>query len=988
MPGAAVLREPLLELRAGAQRLDRQASLHHIAAAPLDGGHYLIQFDAPLTPAQRDQLAARGIALGAYLPEHAYLVALPAGFALRDRLADLGFVSYVGEWRPEWKLDPDIGRHEFSTPQRQAMAAAGELAVMITLFDGARADAVVDAVAAQFGVVHYVEAEGDAAVVSATLSAADLPMLAELPQVQFIEEAPELTFRNSTTRWIVQSNVTNVTPLYDNGIHGENQIVGIMDGEIDTAHCSFSDVNPIGPSHRKILAYNAPDGNDSHGTHVGGTACGDANTNTDTRGIAYLGKLVYDTIPSFTDAGMYNVLLQHHNQGARLHTNSWGNDGTTNYDGLCRGVDRFSYDREDSLVLFAVTNLSALKNPENAKNLLAVGASRDTPSQAQHCSGGVGPTADGRRKPEIYAPGCSTVSSRVNTACLTTALTGTSMASPAVAGTAMLVRQYFTDGYYPSGAATPADAFTPTGALVKATLINASVDMTSISGYPSNLEGWGRVLAGDALYFPGDARKLVVVADVRNADGLMTTGLFEETIQVVSSGQQLRVTLAFCEPPAAAGAANPVINNIDLEVLDPSANLYRGNVFSGGVSITGGTADAKNNLEQVHVNNPAVGAWTIRVRGTAVNSGKQGYSVVATGDVTTKALEITLPNGAPQIAQPYDVTPFDVVVTPFGEAVTPGSPTLHYRTDGGAYLTAPLTPVAGTLYTAALPPGLCGQTFEFYVSAAGSGGTIVSDPPNAPAATYLAPVGAPLNWTDDFETDMGWTVGAPGDTATDGVWVRVDPFSSAADPSDDHTSAPGTLAYVTGLGNFVDVDGGRTTLLSPPFDLRNATSANVSFWMWYTNYASTNPNQDVLSVDISGDDGATWQNALVLGPGGTANGWNFYQFNPLPLVGPAAQTRIRIAAEDLAGDSHVEAGIDDVQVTAERCPAPTCLRGDLTGDGRVDGEDIARFAGVSLGGGATPAERCAGDVQDVPDGDVTTVDTVNFIACALAAGCP
>ena len=70
----------------------------------------------------------------------------------------------------------------------------------------------------------------------------------------------------------------------------------------------------------------------------------------------------------------------------------------------------------------ARVNTRVIMNPENAKNLLAVGASQDSPSQANHCSGGTGPTADGRRKPEIYAPGCSTRSSLNGSGCSTTTL--------------------------------------------------------------------------------------------------------------------------------------------------------------------------------------------------------------------------------------------------------------------------------------------------------------------------------------------------------------------------------------------------------------------------------------------------------------------------------------------------------------------------------------------------------------------------------------
>ena len=66
------------------------------------------------------------------------------------------------------------------------------------------------------------------------------------------------------------------------------------------------------------------------------------------------------------------------------------------------------------------------------------------------------------------------------------------MACPAAAGAGVLVRQYFMDGFYPTGAANPSDSRTPSGALIKAVLVNSSTDMTGIAGYPSVREGWGR----------------------------------------------------------------------------------------------------------------------------------------------------------------------------------------------------------------------------------------------------------------------------------------------------------------------------------------------------------------------------------------------------------------------------------------------------------------------------------------------------------------
>jgi hypothetical protein len=595
---------------------------------------YIVQIDGPMTPDKRNALLNAGVELDAYLPDQAYLVNL--GQADPAKLAETPFVTWVGEYENAWKLDPEIGQRlgPFQTPERIALAAAGKLQLSVTLFSWADANAA-EAELAQRGFDVRVKHEvGDQTVLGLVVDTIRYPELATVEGVQYVEESSEVTYRNDTTRWIVQSNQLDVTPLYDAGLRGEGQIVGVVDGRVDEGHCSFDDSVPVGPTHRKILAYNSTQGADDHGTHVAGTVVGDNGVDDDTRGIAYQGKLVFDTTPSFTESAILSVLNTHHGQGARVHTNSWGDDFTTAYNGLARGFDVFQYNNEESLVLLAVTNGSSLKNPENAKNLMAVGASQDTPSQANHCSGGVGPTADGRRKPEIYAPGCGTTSARWNTTCSTISFTGTSMACPAVAGVAMLVRQYYMDGYYPEGAPTPGDEFTPSAALVKSTLLNSTVDMTGVSGFPSNLEGWGRVLADNTLYFPGDTRTFLVLADIFNVNGLSTGESTNYPFSVSGSSEDLRMTLVFTDAPGASGSSNPVVNNLDLELTDPSGTVvYKGNVFSGGTSTTGGSADAINNVEQILIENPTTGLWTATVKGTAVNQGTQGYALVVSGEV-------------------------------------------------------------------------------------------------------------------------------------------------------------------------------------------------------------------------------------------------------------------------------------------------------------------------------------------------------------------
>lgn len=597
------------------------------------GKAYVLMTDGPLAPANRAALEALGVQLHDYLPENAFIADLsnasPAALAA-SRLA-----VWAGEYQDGWKIDPAIGNRPYFTDERVALAAQGYVALDVTLFETADVDATLADLAAFDGAtITRIEEIGGNQTATVVFPAQSVADLAAMSGVQFVEEVGDYQQRNLTERWIVQSNVTNVTPLYSHGLHGENQVLGHMDGQIDVNHCSLKDdgVDPPGPSHRKIVANHDTSGAvDDHGTHTACIGMGDNNIEDNNRGHAYLAKIVHNSIPSFTESAINTRLTTHHNEGARTHTNSWGDDGTTSYNGLCRGIDSFSRSFEDSLVFFAETNLSALKNPENAKNLVAVGNCGLSGSQGTVCSGGAGPTADGRRKPDLFAPGCNTQSANGLTTCSTQALLGTSMASPAAAGEGLLVRQYFTTGVYPHAA-----AFTPSGALIKAVVMNGTVDMTGVSGYPSNGEGWGRMLLDNVLEFAGDARKLLVT-DVRNASGLATGGMTEYQFDVNSTSQQLRVTLVFTDQPGTSGASNPVINDLNLEVVNPSSSVYLGNNLSGGVSITGGTADGKNNVEMVILNSPPVGTWTARVKGTNVPTGPQGYAVVITGDVVDVA---------------------------------------------------------------------------------------------------------------------------------------------------------------------------------------------------------------------------------------------------------------------------------------------------------------------------------------------------------------
>jgi hypothetical protein len=596
--------------------------------APVD--YYVVQLRSRVVRSDHAELAALGATELEYLADQSFLVRV--GTKQLPAIAKWSRTRAVVPFEPAYRVDPEL-------VAQAARLGTRPLDVAIALFDGA--DPLDATLALRAAGVELLDPDAGASDrLMARLPANALAAAAHVRDVQWIQHASTPHHRNNTTKWVIQSNVSGSTPVWNQGLLGDNEIVGHIDGAIDLGSCWFNDPNNPnpGPSHRKIVSHHGPHTSpDDHGTHTAGTAAGDQepiNGVIDYNGMGYHAKIAHTNLDKITATNLLTKLNELYTDGARLFSNSWGDDSTTAYDQWCHDVDKFQNDNQDTLVFFAVSDLSTIRNPENAKNLVAVSASDQSPNQANSCVGGVGPTSDGRRKPEVLAPGCGINSAWANHTCSTVSFTGTSMACPAVTGAATLVKQYFADGWYPSGAANAADGFSASGTLVKAVLVDSSVDMTGISGYPSNTEGWGRLLLDDALYFSGDARRLWAV-DVVEADGLATTGDTQEHfVHVNSNTQSLEICLCFCDRAGATNSSAPVINDLDLQVVDPNGTTYLGNVFANGASTTGGSPDPLNNVERVKLTSPVAGWYTVTISATAINTTRlQSYALVATGDV-------------------------------------------------------------------------------------------------------------------------------------------------------------------------------------------------------------------------------------------------------------------------------------------------------------------------------------------------------------------
>lgn len=505
-------------------------------------------------------------------------------------------------------------------------------------------------------------------------SCKQLQELRELAAVDSLRRAPEVALRNATTSWVIQTDHEGERLLFDLDLRGEEQVIGLIDDRVDPRHCFFADAPRVRTG--KFLSYDSSEGvpprvsPGHHGTFVAGILAGQDYAALDSvhNGQAPEAQLRFFDVGDIAGWGgkcsnLYPVLVDLYDRRfspARVFSNSWGDDTTCSYSSLAEDADRFLWQREDAVVVFATSNAKTIRTPENAKNVVATGASAQADLQDRHGAGGAGPTLDGRRKPDLVAPGCWVYSALAETPCDIGSSErfhgaplscSTSWSAPAVAGAAALVRQYFTRGYFPSGFESFDHRCEPSGALLKAMLLNGTVDMVDVPEgnnlYPSSLEGWGRLLLDDSLF--AGARRRTWLWDLRHRNGLRQGEPFTRFVWV-GAGEPLKVTLVWADPPAVS--TGKLVNDLDLIVVRRPLFwpfwpriFYLGNDFGATESVprnsSGVYRDRRNNVEQILVNRPRVGFYEIRVEARRIQVGhlgrplrsekRQGFALVVSG---------------------------------------------------------------------------------------------------------------------------------------------------------------------------------------------------------------------------------------------------------------------------------------------------------------------------------------------------------------------
>ena len=470
------------------------------------------------------------------------------------------------------------------------------------------------------------------------LTSENLIEIAAQPALRILRFEPLFSIDNNQAR--THMKTSQMTSYFTTDLDGSGQIVAVADSGLDEDHGDFG--TRILSSNDVIGDGSTADKHSGHGTHVACTVLGDG-TQGGYSGVATSAELYFqamenDNTGNFQSPSLNYLLNSAYSAGAYTHTNSWGSSlesdqgkytsESEDVDDRSNYYDRYYNGRNGLTILFAAGNdgpdSGTVGAPSTAKNTITVGNHQNRYSGAPDSimSGSSrGPTDDGRIKPDLIAPGGYVRSCRAQEAGDTAGATwsntyyleytGTSMATPNAAGAAVMVREYLEE---------IAQRPSPQGALVKALLILGAEDVGG-RDIPNEDEGWGRINLRNTLA-PTTGQGIWV--DDRSV--LSGTGNSKTyTFNISQGNSRFKTVLAWSDERGSPFSNTQLVNNLDIEVTNPSGEVFLGNDFANGRSTTNGVSDNINNVEVVMVDNAEIGIWTVKVK-DALHGGSRAQS--------------------------------------------------------------------------------------------------------------------------------------------------------------------------------------------------------------------------------------------------------------------------------------------------------------------------------------------------------------------------
>jgi hypothetical protein len=570
---------------------------------------YLVQVKGPVQEEWIIGMRDSGVVILGYIPQYTYLVYMEK--EVKEEIQGKSFVRWMGRYHPAYKIEEGlIGR-------------TGDISLNVMVFEWSYGHKNLHLVKEKIenlgGTILKEEPEADNIIVQ--IEASMIPDIAFIPEVEWMDEySPPVSLMDN-----IRVFTGAESPLFEFGFNGTGIVGEVKDSGIDEDHVEFEG-QLIGTDPENV-------DEDSHGTSTFGIvfARGAAERAT---GMIPGAEGVFC---SWSVGRIQSVANLVNNWDGLFQSNSWhSGSADSSYQSNSRQNDEAVFDYDISM-LYASGNGGddqTVTREATAKNVIAVGALNHYNNQDRtddaHTGGqgNKGPTDDGRIKPDLSGP-YDSIYTTTSGGGYTSGFGGTSGATPVVAGGVGLVYEMYKRNHFgnnPSGTV-------PHAATVKAILI-ADAYQYEFSQGDRMAQGWGLVDVG-YVYFMGENH---LIDDESTS---LRTGE-SEIYNIKPTGiHKLKISLVWTDVPGTTSSSQHLINDLNLKVTDPQGTVYWGNygLDTAKWSTSGGSADNLNNVENVFIETPTTGEWTVEVIAENIaldgNSDTipidQNYALVASG---------------------------------------------------------------------------------------------------------------------------------------------------------------------------------------------------------------------------------------------------------------------------------------------------------------------------------------------------------------------
>lgn len=549
---------------------------------------YLVQCIGPIQQEWYRTISNSGAEILGYIPQYTYIIRMEK--EVKHFIEQLPFIRWVGIYHPAYKIDDDL------------LFKYGEIRLNVVVFRGVNGLANLEAVRNRIidmggRILHNGD---DNFIIQAQIDALKVKDIAFIPEVEWIDEwQPPVPFMDHVRVF------TGAETLHNLGINGTGIVGGIRDGGIDRDHVEFQG--------RIIIDEDVSE--DAHGTCTFGIVFAKGiNPRAEgmlSGGVGVISNYNYGTITDSVDRLVDNW-------GGLFQSNSWGyiyNAGE--YTSYTEENDQIVYDRDISFLWSAGNGGETAKTTAVAKNVICVGAlwhydNQDRTDDAHNGNAGnTGPPEDGRVKPDIVGPYDAIYTTDVtggggySSGDYYDSMGGTSGAAPVAAGSVGLLYQMYRDDHFGNN---PAGSL-PHAATVKAILIADAYQYEFAQGDRFE-QGWGLVDVGNAYNIGENHLIDNEFTPLRTGDSVV--------YKVEPTGSHpLKISLVWTDVPGESSSSKHLINDLNLKVTDPNGLDYHGNygLMDSKWSSSAGEVDHINNVENVFIENPIPGEWTIEVKG-------------------------------------------------------------------------------------------------------------------------------------------------------------------------------------------------------------------------------------------------------------------------------------------------------------------------------------------------------------------------------------